>query len=176
MAVGNRLVHIQFVLKNEVYAYDIKATCYAFSPLSMDTALDLSALETVDAIPVALLLSCRSVYQEEFAILYRQNIFCLSLWDLVPIVGCAWGTYVLPKIRRIYLHQILCPPSNYDFDMFLNMHLDSLTVQFNTHDEVQLDTMKWPEYRVAYLLTDASAQALLTVPHSRNLRIIFRTD
>ncbi|KAK7031642.1 hypothetical protein R3P38DRAFT_2619976 [Favolaschia claudopus] len=180
LAVGNRLVRVQLVPNDGFDAYILQTTCFLHHGFkNSDTPLTLWALETAEPIPVALLLSCRSVYTEVLPILYGRNTVLCYMRDFPRIIECGLGMHVLPEIRHLYFQQphfLSLSNSSPVWPMLESMQLNSLTVEFFTLLRVEFDNMKWTRYLQVFRLDDFSAHALLALPNLRNLNIIFRSD
>ncbi|KAF8166572.1 hypothetical protein K438DRAFT_1984125 [Mycena galopus ATCC 62051] len=159
MAVGNRLVHIELVLKEpQLDRYIIQTTCYTpcerlGRPNLRDRAEDIS---------IALLLTCRAIYVEALPIIHRRNTFSFYLRDFPRVIECGLGEYCLPEIRKIYFRQNSPAVSwHAALEMLERMRLDTLTLQFGTDDWDFLGA------------SNTWGRCLFGLRHLRNLVIVF---
>ncbi|KAJ7700739.1 hypothetical protein B0H17DRAFT_1046464 [Mycena rosella] len=99
LALGGRLISLKLIISATHTHYVVRSRCYA--PVSDDAPNTLDVL--ADAIPTALLFSCRQVYLEALPILHQCNTFHFRAHEFAGVVRAALGLYCLPDIRSVYL-------------------------------------------------------------------------
>jgi hypothetical protein len=169
MAVGNRLVHLKMVPNERIDELMIRTTCYMPSE-EPDTPNNL--LTPADKIPVAVLLTCRSVYLEVLPIIHRRNTFYFHLEDFQPAIQCGLGQYCMPDIRSVYLYHSypdrpLMRRWDPTFNTLKHMCLEKLVLEF--------EILEWTEVHPSNFSVDnAWCRGLLAIRNLRNLDIFFR--
>ncbi|KAJ7173478.1 hypothetical protein C8R46DRAFT_1082933 [Mycena filopes] len=131
-AVGNRLVRMRMVPNERMDQFVIQTACYRPS-VAPDTPNKL--LFPADKIPVALLLTCRSVYVEALPLIHQRNTFYFHLEDFQPALQSGLGQYCLKDIRNVYLYHSypdrpLMRRWDSAFATLQQMRLDTLTLEF----------------------------------------------
>ncbi|KAJ7131388.1 hypothetical protein C8R44DRAFT_57087 [Mycena epipterygia] len=156
-ALGGRVICLKLV------ASRVQSTCYEAVEGGPNT-LDVPA----DAIPAALLLSCRQVFLEALPILHRRNVFHITVHELQFVVFAGLGRHCLPDIRSIYLchsyrlNTTYVPPWAAVFDLLQQMRLDSLAFEF------EVEKLQGTELDPGRSLLDSAWGS--RVVHIRNLR------
>ncbi|KAJ7161787.1 hypothetical protein C8R43DRAFT_991481 [Mycena crocata] len=126
---------------------------------------DTSATVFSQKVPVALLRTCRQIYQEARPILHQRNTFHFMLQEFPALLFAGLGKYTLPDLRRIHLidvpdsyrdapsWEVACP-------LLRNMRLDHLTC-------VHLDMDHLPG------LDDPFSREFLTIRNLRSFDILW---
>ncbi|KAJ7119069.1 hypothetical protein C8R44DRAFT_789944 [Mycena epipterygia] len=161
-ALGGRAICLKLVASRAHKHCVVQSTCYDAVEDSLNT-LDVLA----DAIPTALLLSCRQVYLEALPILHRRNVFHFTVHEFQVVVLAALGRHCLPDIRSVYLchsyrRNPYVPPWAAVFELLQQMRLDSLAFEF------EVEKLQRTELGPGRSLLDSAWGS--RVVHIRNLR------
>ncbi|KAF8209305.1 hypothetical protein K438DRAFT_1810816 [Mycena galopus ATCC 62051] len=181
-ALGGRLVKLHIAASKYHKHYVIFSTCY--EPVEdPDRILRLLIQPPADAIPVALLLSCRQIYLEALPILHQRNTFYFLAHEFHTAVVAALGRYCLPNLRSVYLRHdsgitalgSSRPIHQYDsqwpamFALLRQMRLESLV--FELDPDVAIDAAE--PYPHCTVLDTAWARGLLSVRGLRRFTLLF---
>ncbi|KAJ7159082.1 hypothetical protein C8R43DRAFT_1178993 [Mycena crocata] len=120
-------------------------------------------------IPVALLRTCRQIYQEGQPTLHQCNTFYFMVEEFPAVLLAGLGRYSLPDIRRIHIVDIsgyyspAAPSWEVAFPLLRTMRLDHLAC-------VSFSSERLDEHRLAGM-DDVFSRELLTIRNLRSLDI-----